>query len=99
MTIINFSLTFVEYTDTRFKKSLAAAIIMQTRTMKLIHPLIIVFHKSLSNSKSPLVSRTLLSNLTNINNTVAWMVSIIVIFTPSKFITPALADGLSLEYE
>ena len=35
-----------------------------------------VFHWSLSNSKSPQVSRTLLSILAVLNNAVVWMVSI-----------------------
>ena len=34
-----------------------------------------IFHLSLSDSKSPQVSRTLLSILANINNAVVWMVS------------------------
>ena len=34
-----------------------------------------VFHKSLSDSKSPQVSRTLLSILVVLNNAIAWMVS------------------------
>ena len=34
-----------------------------------------VFHRSLSDSKSPQVSRTLLSILTVLNNAVVWMVS------------------------
>ena len=34
-----------------------------------------VFHLSLSDSKSPLVSRTLLSILAVLNNAVVWMVS------------------------
>ena len=33
------------------------------------------FHKSLSDSKSPKVSRTLLSILTDLNNAVVWMLS------------------------
>ena len=37
--------------------------------------LIRVFHRRLSNSKSPQVSRTLLSILTIFNNVVVWMVS------------------------
>ena len=34
-----------------------------------------VFHRGLSDSKSPQVSRTLLSILANLNNAVVWMVS------------------------
>ena len=34
-----------------------------------------VFHRSLSDSKSPQVSRILLSILANLNNTIVWMIS------------------------
>ena len=37
---------------------------------------LVVFHRRLSDSKSPLISRTLLSILVNLNNAVVWMVSI-----------------------
>ena len=36
-----------------------------------------IFHWSLNDSKSPLVSRTLLSILANLNNIVVWMVSVL----------------------
>ena len=38
--------------------------------------LLMVFHRSLSDHKSPQVSRTLLSILTDFNNAVVWMISI-----------------------
>ena len=41
-----------------------------------------IFHWSLSDSKSPLVSRTLLSILANYNNAVVWMVVTIPLTTP-----------------
>ena len=44
------------------------------------YSLIRVFHWSLSDSKSPQVSRTLLCILAVLNNVVVWMVSIIIIF-------------------
>ena len=57
-----------------------------------------VFHWSLSNSKSPQ------SILAVLNNVVVWMVStrppiIIIIIIPWKFFTSVLADGLSLNFE
>ena len=72
-----------------------------------------VFHWTLSDSKSPQVSRILLSILTVLNNVVVWMVStrpatfssstpfiiIIIISTPLEFFTSALANGFSLEFE
>ena len=39
--------------------------------------LLVVFYWGLSNSKSPQVSRTLLSILADLNNAVFWMVSIL----------------------
>ena len=69
-----------------------------------------VIHWSLSDSKSPQVSRTLRSILTVLNNTVVWMVSplvfqlpspqvpiitiIIIIIIPCKFFTQVLAGVL-----
>ena len=43
-----------------------------------------VFHCSLSDSKSPQVSQTFLSILAVLNNAVVWMVSILLIFTPFR---------------
>ena len=51
-----------------------------------------VFHWSLSDSKSPHVSRTSLSILAILRNAV-------VLFTPLEFFTSVLADGFSLEFE
>ena len=51
-----------------------------------------VFQWSLSDSKSPQVSRTLLSILAVLTNAV-------VLFTPLEFFTSVLADGFSLEFE
>ena len=39
--------------------------------------LFVVFHKNLSDCKSPRVSRTLLSILDNLNNTVVWIILIL----------------------
>ena len=50
--------------------------------------LAVVFHYSLSDSKSPQVSRTRLR-----------IIIIIIIIIPREFFTPALADGLSVESE
>ena len=49
-----------------------------------------VFHKSLSGSKFPQVSRTLLSNLADVNNAVVWMVSTLPLISKSfsSFINP-----------
>ena len=64
-----------------------------------------VFHWSLSDSKSPLVSRTLLTILAVLNNAVVWMVSTRPPTSKSyyyyylEFFTSALADGFSLEFE
>ena len=45
---------------------------------------LIVFHWSLSDSKSPQVSRTLLSILADLNSTVLWMVSTRVLLSTSS---------------
>ena len=63
-----------------------------------------VYHWSLSDSKSHQVSWTLLSILTNLNNVVVWMVSIclgfiIIIIYSLKFFTSALVSGFSRELE
>ena len=51
-----------------------------------------VFHKSLSDSKSPHVSRTLLSILANIN-------TYTIILLLWEFFKPAIADGFPQESE
>ena len=43
-----------------------------------------VFHKSLSDSKSPQVSRTLLSILADLSNIVVWMVSVLPLISNSS---------------
>ena len=63
-----------------------------------------VFHWSLSDSKSPQVSRTLLSIQVDLNTAVFWMIStrpciIIFIIIITSFFLPELGDGLSLESE
>ena len=65
-----------------------------------------VFHWSLSDSKSPQVSRTRLRILAVLSNAVIWIVStrlptsiIIIIIIFWEFFTPALADGFSLDFE
>ena len=70
-----------------------------------------VFHWSLSDSKSPQVSRTLLSILAFLNNVVVLIVStrpptyksssclITIVIIPSEFFTSALDDGLPPEFE
>ena len=67
-----------------------------------------VYHWSLSDSKSPQVSRTLLSILAGLNNAVVWTVStilllllllLLLLFTPLEFITSVLADGFSQKLE
>ena len=57
-----------------------------------------VFHWSLSDSKSPQVSRTLIRILANLNNDVIWMFFIIILLI-WEFFTPVLADGFLLESE
>ena len=52
-----------------------------------------VFHWSLSNSKSPQVSRTLLSILAVLSNAVIWL------FIPLEFFSSVFANGFSLESE
>ena len=47
---------------------------------------LMIFHWSLSDNKSPQVSRTILSILANLNNTVVWMVSIVILF-PSPLLS------------
>ena len=59
--------------------------------------LLIIFHWSLSDSKSPHVSRTLLSILADLYNTV--VIIIIIIIHSLELFTSALADGFSLESE
>ena len=64
-----------------------------------------VFHWSLSDSKSPQVSRTRLNILAILSNGVVLIVSTrpptsnIIIIYSLEFFTSALADGLSLESE
>ena len=64
-----------------------------------------VFHSSLSDSKSPQVSMTLLGILAVLSNSVVWMISILLLllllllFTPWEFFPSVLADGFSLEFE
>ena len=71
-----------------------------------------VFHWSLSDSKSPQVSRTLLNIPAVFNYAVVWMVStrpptskssslllLLLLFTLLEFFTSVLADGFSLEFE
>ena len=56
--------------------------------------LLIVFHRSLSDSKSLQVSRTLLSILADLNNAVVWMVSTLPLISKSStlFISPLLTQ-------
>ena len=53
---------------------------------------LVVFHWSLSDSKSPQVSRTLLSILADLNNSLVWMVSTrpLISKSPSPFINPSI---------
>ena len=48
------------------------------------HLLLLDIHRSLSNSKSPLVSRTLLSIVADFNYTLVWMVSILLLISSSS---------------
>ena len=68
-----------------------------------------IFHRSLSDSKSPQVSRTLLSILGVFNNGVVWVVStrpstskscgiIIIIIIITEFFIRLLPDGLLVEF-
>ena len=56
-----------------------------------------VFRWSLSDRKSPQVSRIHLSILANFNREVLIIIIIIIIIIPCKFSSPAKAGGLSLE--
>ena len=67
-----------------------------------------VFHWRLSDSKSPQVSKTLLSILAIFNNAVVWMVStrpqtsiiiIIIIIYSFRVFTSVLPDSFSLKFE
>ena len=74
-----------------------------------------VFNGSLSDSKSPQVSRTLLSILVDFNNAALWMIStsalisnfsslftktvLSLLFTLLVFFTSVLVDGFSREFE
>ena len=51
-----------------------------------------VFHWSVSDNKSPLVSRTLLSILADLNNEIVWMVSTrpLISKSPSPFNNPSV---------
>ena len=49
----------------------------------------VIFHWSPSDSKSPQISRTLLSILADLNNAVTWMISILPLI--SKFFSPLLS--------
>ena len=55
-----------------------------------------IFHWSLSDNKSPQVSRTLLNILADVNNAVVWMVSIhLLIFKSPSLFTKSLKIVLS----
>ena len=71
---------------------------------------LMVFHWSLNGTKSPQISRTLLSILADLKNAVVWMfftrpiiiiiiIIIITIIYSLEFFTSMLADGFSLEFE
>ena len=57
------------------------------------HLMLMVFHWSLRDSKSPQVSRTLLSILADLNNTVVWIVSThpVISKSSSPFINPSVS--------
>ena len=56
-----------------------------------------VFHWSVSDNKSPRVSKTLFLILADLNNAVVWIsLLLLLLFTPLEFFTSVLADGFSL---